>query len=143
MGKQAPRGVSLAVKAQDSRYPINIFLDGDTVPKFTLKFNPGDPFLAEYASNIQNLDTPGADADAMMDFVKALEDNFDAIFGEGSAKLVFKYDSPDRAIMYGALQEVRKGIEDYKGKAEAAEKASKTKAAIDAKRNAAAYIAPK
>ena len=136
-------GLNLTVNAKDGRYFIPVYLDGEGIPAFTLKFNPGDPFLLDYANNLQNLNTPETDdKGAFLTFAHDMEMNLDAIFGEGSARLIFRYDTVDHMIMNSALEKVREGAEDFKVKSEASKKQSQIKEVIEVNKNAEPYLAP-
>ena len=140
-------GIDLSVKAKDNRYPIPVYLDDADEPAFTLRFNPGDPFVLDYANKLQGVDVPeSSDADNVLEFISftdKIEHYTDAIFGEGSARLIFRYDGPEHALLNAVLDKVREGYEDYKERAETADKATKAQAVIDARKEASQFIAPK
>jgi len=121
-----------------------VFLDGGEAPVFTLLFSPGDPFVMRYADNLQNTGAPEVDAETgeFLSYADKLEKNIDAIFGEGAARHIFRYDDAAHTILTAVLAKVREGRDDYLEKAAEAESAAKRQAIVDAKKEAAPYIAP-
>ena len=139
------KGIDLSVKAKDGRYPIPVYLDGAETPAFTLKFNPGDPFILDYADKLQKINAPeGNDgsADAFIAFTDEIERNVDAIFGDGAARVIFRHDGPGQQLLAAVIAKVREGYEDFNERSEAAEKAAKAQAVIDARKEGSAYAAP-
>ena len=132
----------LTVKVKDTRYQVTVDIDG--VENFPLFFNPGDPYIIQYADAMRTLDYPAnTDFDAMIAFANALEENFDAIFGKGAARKVFRYDGPDHALMNAVIDRMMQGYNDFNERNKEASKAAKTQAIIDAKKEGAAYSVPK
>lgn len=140
----ADAGLNLSVAAKDSRYPINVTVgDADS---FTVYFNPTDPFVMEYASNLGKLDAPEADLEnpgAFLSFTDKIARNLDAIFGEGAARTICRYDGADHALLNALLEKVREGYEDFKEKAKKAEATARKEAEAKAKAEAAAFVASK
>ena len=130
--------VALNVKAADNRYPIHVEIDG--VETFTLYFNPGDPFAIRCADNLSKLEFPtGSDPAVFLEFADSIEKNFDNLFGEGTGQKIFRYESASYTLMTAILDKVKQGQADFVERAKAAEKAAKTQAIIDAKKEGAAY----
>ena len=133
--------LNLTVDADDGRYPIHVHIKRKHV--FTLYFNPGDPFVMKYADEIESLEAPtGVDAKEFIKFGESLERSLDAIFGEGSARQIFRYDGADHALLYAVMGKLKTGYEDFTERAKAAANAAKIQAVIDAKKEAKAFTAP-
>ena len=136
-------GINLSIKAKDSRYPIPVFLDDADEPSFILRFNPGDPFILNYADALRSLNVPETSGTGeMLSFTDKIEKNLDAIFSDGAARLICRYDDVEHSLLNSLLEKVREGYEDFHEKARKAENAAKAKAAIEAKKSAAPFIAP-
>ena len=133
--------LNLSVRVTDERYPINVTVgDADS---FTLFFNPGDPFLIRYADNLRNVDASDSGGeDEIIPITDKIEKNLDAIFGDGSARLICRYDGAEHVLLNALLGKVKEGYDDFKEKTEAISKKEKLQAVIDAKKNAAPYVAP-
>jgi len=140
----------LSVRIKDERYKITVTVYDDGVEppeeiKFILKFNPGDTFIYDYASELQALDA-SAFADegsaAGLQYNEKLRKHLDAIFGKGAAERLSLYDNAKHDLINGVLNQITAGAEHYKLAAKAAENAAKTDALIEAKKNASTYIAP-
>ena len=138
MDDQRSNGINLSIRAKDSRYLIPVYLDDDAEPTFSVRFNPNDILVLDYVEALQNLDISVIGSG----LTSELKKNLDAIFGEGSAQLICRYNGVDNALMNALLEKVREGYDDFKEKAEESAKAAKLAAVLEAKKNAALYIAP-
>ena len=138
MDDQRSNGINLSIRAKDSRYLIPVYLDDDAEPTFSVRFNPNDILVLDYVEALQNLDISVIGSG----LTSELKKNLDAIFGEGSAQLICRYNGADNALMNALLEKVREGYDDFKEKAEETAKAAKLAAVLEAKKNAAPYIAP-
>lgn len=126
---------------EDERYPVNVNVGN--VDKFTLYFNPADPFLKQYCDRMQELQWPdSANDEAYNDFISRFEEDFDAIFGTGSARLVCRHIGVRYQILEGMFTKVREGIADFEKKAKVAQNEDRLNAILEAKKQAAPYIAP-
>ena len=126
-----------AVRAGDNRYRVKVIIDDQD--EFTLFYNPGNPFVLKHAEAMQSIDMTSGMTSAAVD---EIEIALDGIFGEGIARKIFNYDGPGYPILNGVVEKVTEGIQDYTEKAEALEKEAKTKALIEANKNAAPYVLP-
>ena len=133
--------IGLAVRAKDSRYPIPVYIDDAIEPTFTLLFNPGDPFVLQHANDMADVIVKDG-TESILAFAKSAEKNLDAIFGDGSARLICRYDGADHALLNAIMDNVRDGYDDFALKAKAAAVKAKTDALIEANKNAQPYIAP-
>ena len=138
MANERRDGVNLSIRTKDSRYLIPVFLDDDDEPTFSVRFNPSDILVLDYVEALQNLDTSVIGSNLTTELKK----NLDAIFGEGSAQLICRYNGVDNALMNALLEKVKEGYEDFKEKAEKAEKEARQAAVLEAKKNATPYIKP-
>ena len=138
MLENVSKPLTLSVKTDDKRYPIHVEVTG--AETFTLYFNPGNILAVKCADELQSLDFPdGNDSTAVIEFANKVEENLDAIFGKGATQLIFRYESYDYTLMSAVLEKVREGQSDFAERAEAAQRAAKTQAVIDAKKEGAAY----
>jgi len=132
--------IALKVKSVDNRYPVEVEIDG--VETFKIFFNPGDPFTIRCADALSKIEFPtGNDSAAFVEFADNIEKNLDIIFGAGSAMMIFRYESAEFALIKAILDKVRQGQAHFKEHAEAAERAAKMQAVIDAKKEGSSYIA--
>jgi len=139
---EADNKPNLTVKVSDNRYPIYVEIDG--VEIFALHFNPGDLFAIRCADEMINSDYPtGEDTAAYIEFANKVEKNMDAIFGEGTAVRVFRYESADYALMRAILAKLKEGQEDFAERAKLAQKETKMQAVIDARKEASKFSVPK
>jgi len=132
--------VNLSISVDDGRYPINVSVGGES---FTLYFNPADLFIMRYMKELRELNWPKAETDdSINDFLDKMESGFDGIFGDGAARRVFRYIGVRMELLEALFAKVEEGQKDWTARREAAEKAAKTQAIIDAKKEAAAFSAP-
>ena len=133
--------LNLTVDAKDERYPIPVHIGKKHV--FTLHFNPGDPFVMKYASDIETIPAPsGKNSRDFVEFGEALERSLDSIFGEGAARQIFRYNGADNALLFAILGKLKEGYTDFHERAKVATNAAKARAVIEAKKEAQAYSAP-
>lgn len=141
--------LDLSVNLKDERYPINITIDA--VDKFTLYFNPADPFIYGYLTDMVNVETPdmtGIESlidmnERMTPFVNALEKNFDAIFGDGTTRRVFKYSGANMNIIKAITEKIYAGLDDFNKQTEKVQAELREEEAKAAKLEADSFIAGK
>jgi len=139
-------------RVEDGRSTIDVFIGKSKRPVFTLLYNPADMFISGYLDNIRK-GFEDTDNDMKRGFIEDLEyaarlgnilaENFDAICGEGTARLIGRYDtSGEYELFFGIMDEIRAGIEAHH--AAVAEKAKKDQmqAVIDSRKEGSSYIAP-
>ena len=128
---------NLTVHVEDERYPVHVTVG--EADKFTLYFNPGDPFLGDYAKNLRDVEWDEDDYDK---FISTIEENFDGIFGKGSARLICRHMGVKLSIISALLSKVEEGQADFKERAKDVDSQEKINELINAKKNAAPYVAP-
>lgn len=117
----------LSVNVVDERLQIPLELEGKIV--HTLYFNPSDYHIYEHmlalekfskASESMKLDENDLikSATKMKDIGDEIDYHFDGIFGEGAARIVFKYTGYREALRDGLIDKVRIGIEWYNKQAD-------------------------
>jgi len=139
--KKTSTPFNITAEAQDERYPLPVIIrnGAEIIDKYMLYFNPADPSVIIYADNIQNIKAPESETAEFLSFAKELEGNIDAIFGNGSARKILRYNGANNYLLNSIMENVRKGYEDFKEKSESAAKEAKVQAVIDAKKEAAQF----
>jgi len=132
--------LNLTIQAKDERYPIDVIINENE--KFTLYFNPGDIFVMRYVNNLTNASVGSAgDTEEILNYADILEKNLDAIFGEGAARQVCRYDGAEHILLNALVEKVKEGYADFKEKAKTKESENKKRSANDAKSEAESFIA--
>ncbi len=144
-----PNQYNKTLTVSDGRYPIEVNVNGSAV--FTLYFNPGDAYIYEHLAGLETLPRPDMKgvksmsslAGRMKTLTDALDEHFDAIFGDGAARNIFKYVGVDMALIHLLVEKVREGIADHNEKAGAQRAEQRKKDNAAAKQDAKAFIANK
>jgi len=153
MANERRDGINQTIRLKDERGKINLIIEtatGDV--EFLLFFNPADPYFYEHFAALEEIEmddtklnkmqTARDMRDGLKPLTSALDEHFDAIFGDGTARKLFKYSGVKKHILNAVMLELGKGIEDFLKESEAEEKAAKLAAVLEAKKSAAPYIAP-
>jgi hypothetical protein len=141
-------GLNISLRSKDERYPISVFIGEDSEPTFKLFFNPGDPFIMDYINKIQGLAAPDSNEDKdkfigeYLSFTDAIEKNLDAVFGEGSARKIFRYNGADNGLILSILDKFHEGYDDYTQKARESDTKAKAEALIEARKITVPFRAP-
>ena len=139
--------LKLSVRASDERYPISVYLNNDEKPSFTVYFNPGDPFVMEYVNAVHKLAVPDSAEDResfigeYLSFTDAIAKNLDAIFGDGAARLIFRYNGADNNLILSILAKFNDGYANYKEKVKASEAKAQADALIEARKTTTQFKA--
>lgn len=132
--------LDLDVRIDDERYPVHVTIrDAET---FTLYFNPADPFLYSYITRLQDLDFPEKIDAGYDEFINEFETIVDSVFGIGSARLISRYAGVRLVVISAIMDKVEEGLEDFEERAKELAKKQQAQAVIDAKKEAAAFVAP-
>lgn len=146
-------GITGTIHAVDERPRINISFDNPDAGAFTLYYNPADPyFYDDFAAleEMQSLDIDmngvGSFADVrdrMKPLTDALNTHFDAIFGDGAARKVFRHGGAKMTILHDIIAEMRNGMNEFNKAAEKEQAKERAKVQAAAKAEAAAFVAGK
>ena len=139
-------------RVEDGRSTIDVFIGKSKRPVFTLYYNPADMFIAGYIENICK-GFEEIDNDMKRGMIEELEyaanlgnvlaENFDAICGEGTARLIGRYDtSGEYELFFDIMDEIQKGIEAHLTAMAEKAKKDQVQAVIDSRKEGSSYIAP-
>ena len=140
------------LRVNDDMSFIRVFKDNIRRPLFVLEYNPADKLLASYIKKMRDGLTAieeqykNGEIDQLEyagSMGEVYEENLDAIFGKGSARMISRYDTSDNdQLINDIMDELKTGLDAYYKDMDAKAKEKMTQAVIDARKEGSSYIAP-
>lgn len=125
----------------DNLYPIHVTKKGSIL--FTLYFNPFNPTILVYLDELERIRKIKTENNVeAIPLIKKVNEIIDAIFGADESVNIFRHDNERRTLLFGILEKVKQGYEEYNGRLIAAENKSRAEQIIKAKKAGKLAVAP-